>query len=171
MAAPVLSPIGAFDIVVNAVSNLRGVTRAELIGYIRTMTVSMARHEVCYLLRTYASLSLNQIAGLLGDRDHTTILHSVQRVEARLRTDPAYPARFAKLIAILEPALSDAQERSLLALMRRAAEHPERLSTGEIQTLGSALLGVTRIIGIKAISDAECRTACRFILEEPSNGR
>ncbi|NIT03696.1 chromosomal replication initiator protein DnaA [Candidatus Saccharibacteria bacterium] len=51
----------------------------------RTRTVVTARHVAAYLLRDLSSLSLKDIGGLLGDRDHTTVLYGVDKIEKELR--------------------------------------------------------------------------------------
>lgn len=43
-----------------------------------------------YLIRRMTNLSLNDIGKEFGDRDHTTVLHSLDQVEKKMRSDPAY---------------------------------------------------------------------------------
>ena len=43
-----------------------------------------------YLIRRMTNLSLNDIGKEFGDRDHTTVLHSLDKVEKQMRTDPAF---------------------------------------------------------------------------------
>jgi hypothetical protein len=42
------------------------------------------------LIRRMTNLSLNDIGKEFGDRDHTTVLHSLDKVEKQMRTDPAF---------------------------------------------------------------------------------
>jgi chromosomal replication initiator protein len=46
------------------------------------------RQLVMWLARHCTALSLPQIGKAVGGRDHTTVLHSIQRVEGYLRSDP-----------------------------------------------------------------------------------
>ena len=41
-------------------------------------------------IRRMTNLSLNDIGKEFGDRDHTTVLHSLDKVEKQMRTDPAF---------------------------------------------------------------------------------
>jgi chromosomal replication initiator protein len=55
-----------------------------------------------HLARQLTGKSLEQIGRYFGGRDHTTILHSLETTEARLRTDPAIrraAAEIRRLIA------------------------------------------------------------------------
>lgn len=82
-----------------------GISRAELVGATRTATPVRARQAAIFLTRELTDLSLPQIGRLYGGRDHSTILNSVRRVEARLTKDDALASRIAELrSAIHSPA-------------------------------------------------------------------
>ena len=86
-----------------------GISRAELVGPGRAATPLRARQVAILLTRELTDLSLPQIGRLYGDRDHSTILNSLRRVEAALVADPALAARVAKLrVAIHSPLRSSA---------------------------------------------------------------
>ena len=50
--------------------------------------------EMCirdrYLIRRMTNLSLKDIGKALGNRDHSTVMHSLEKVEAQMRSDPAF---------------------------------------------------------------------------------
>lgn len=54
----------------------------------RDRNTATARHVAIYLTREMTPLSLPQIGGLYGGRDHTTILNSIERIESALGQDP-----------------------------------------------------------------------------------
>jgi chromosomal replication initiator protein len=64
-----------------------GVSRAELVGSSRAATPLRARQCAIFLTRELTDLSLPQIGRLYGGRDHTTVLNSLRRIEARLNED------------------------------------------------------------------------------------
>jgi chromosomal replication initiator protein len=64
-----------------------GVSRAELVGSTRAATPLRARQVAIYLTRELTDLSLPQIGRLYGGRDHSTVLNSIRRVEARFAED------------------------------------------------------------------------------------
>ena len=49
----------------------------------------MARQVAMYVARELTEHSLPEIGRGIGGRNHTTVLHAVNRVSAALRTDPA----------------------------------------------------------------------------------
>jgi chromosomal replication initiator protein len=64
-----------------------GISRAELVGSTRAATPLRARQVAIYLTRELTDLSLPQIGRLYGGRDHSTVLNSIRRVEARFDED------------------------------------------------------------------------------------
>jgi chromosomal replication initiator protein len=82
-----------------------GISRAELIGSSRAATPLRARQVAILLTRELTELSLPQIGRLYGGRDHTTVMNSLRRIEARLDEDEALTAKVAELrTAIHNPA-------------------------------------------------------------------
>lgn len=59
-----------------------------LISRRRDRNTATARHVAVYLTREMTPLSLPQIGALYGDRDHTTILNSIERIEQVVGEDP-----------------------------------------------------------------------------------
>jgi chromosomal replication initiator protein len=54
----------------------------------RDRDTATARHVAIYLTREMTSLSLPQIGTLYGDRDHTTVLNSIERIDQAIGEDP-----------------------------------------------------------------------------------
>lgn len=61
---------------------------SELLSERRTSDVVRPRQIAMYLAKRLTLRSLPQIGLRLGKRDHTTILHGVRKIEAKLKTDP-----------------------------------------------------------------------------------
>ncbi|MFY9484484.1 MAG: chromosomal replication initiator protein DnaA [Patescibacteria group bacterium] len=61
--------------VVEAICRFFGVSREDLMGKKRSKELVYPRHIAMYLLRNEVNMSYPQIGNLLGDRDHTTIMH------------------------------------------------------------------------------------------------
>jgi chromosomal replication initiator protein len=78
-----------------------GVSRSELVGSGRAATPLNARQVAIYLTRELTDLSLPQIGRLYGGRDHSTVLNSIRRVEARLSEDQSFAAQVQALRASL----------------------------------------------------------------------
>jgi chromosomal replication initiator protein len=76
-----------------------GISRAELIGSSRAARQLGARQVAIYLTRELTDLSLPQIGRLYGGRDHSTVLNSIRRAEARIGEDTSLAERVEKLRA------------------------------------------------------------------------
>ena len=50
-----------------------------------------------YLLREDAELALKQIGLLLGHRDHSTVIHGVQKITRALIADPRLSAQLTEI--------------------------------------------------------------------------
>jgi len=79
------------------VSAAFGISRAELVGSTRAATPLRARQIAIYLTRELTDLSLPQIGRLYGGRDHSTVLNSIRRIEARCDEDTQLATRIEQL--------------------------------------------------------------------------
>ncbi len=62
-----------------------GYTVEELIGRSRTRPLTTARHVGMYLFRELTDLSFPNIAKMFGGRDHTTVIHAVERIKVQMK--------------------------------------------------------------------------------------
>jgi len=83
------------------VSRSFGISRAELVGSTRAATPLRARQVAIYLTRELTDLSLPQIGRLYGGRDHSTVLNSIRRAEARFGDDEELAERVDQLRAAI----------------------------------------------------------------------
>lgn len=60
------------------------ITLAALEGPRRSKSLVTPRHLAMYILRTYHQLPLEEIGSLCGGRDHTTVIHAVEKVTKSL---------------------------------------------------------------------------------------
>lgn len=74
-----------------------GVTVKQLTSPSRQAKVAHARQLAMYLTRMYSYYSTPQIGRFFGDRDHTTVLWALARVQGRLRSDQGYARRVGSL--------------------------------------------------------------------------
>jgi hypothetical protein len=83
--------------IITAVAKRFKLHPAELRSPRRMTELVEARSIVAYFGRTLLRQSLNQIGRNLGDRDHTTILHGIQKVEHKMIVDPEFGQTIAAL--------------------------------------------------------------------------
>jgi chromosomal replication initiator protein len=70
------------EAVIQAVCRGTGVSRGELEGKQRDRRVVVPRQIAMHLLREETDLSLSEIGALFGGRDHSTVMHSCEKVAA-----------------------------------------------------------------------------------------
>lgn len=87
-------------------------TPLDLVARHRGASVVAARHLAMWLARQTTPCSLPELGRCFGDRDHTTVLHALRRVERRMGDDPAYAARAWDLLKIVDSAQSAEMRRA-----------------------------------------------------------
>lgn len=78
------------------------VTLLDLICERRTDNIVLPRQIAMYLAKELRPDSLPTIGRHFGGRDHTTVLHAVRKITARVAADPALAERVAALKARIE---------------------------------------------------------------------
>ena len=96
--AAVLNP----DTIQLAVAREWGVTPEGLRSKTRTKALTTPRHVAMYLMRELLGLQLVEIGAAFGGRDHSTVIHSLERVAHVLREEPSFAQRVGKLRGLLE---------------------------------------------------------------------
>jgi chromosomal replication initiator protein len=85
-----------------AVAKEWGITVDGLRSKTRTKTLTVPRQIAMHLARELLSLQLVEIGAAFGGRDHSTVIHSLEKVTEMLDADPATRVRIAKLRNMLE---------------------------------------------------------------------
>ena len=62
---------------------------SEMTSERRARAVARPRQVAMYLSKQLTTRSLPQIGQKFGDRDHTTVMHAVRKIEELMLTDPA----------------------------------------------------------------------------------
>ena len=68
----------------------------------RTKDVMVPRQVAMYLIKEMLDKSLVQIGRLFGGRDHSTVIHSIRRVQARMHEDEDFALRVKRIRQKLE---------------------------------------------------------------------
>lgn len=75
------------DYIISIVSEHFSVTPADLAGNKRSKNIVVPRQIAMYLCRELLDTSLKEIGKNLGDRDHTTVMHGIEKIEAELQSN------------------------------------------------------------------------------------
>lgn len=109
-----------------------GVTANEIIAHNGQKVPLLARKVAIYLARKHTRQSTKVIGKAIGDRDHTTVLHAIERLEAELKGD-------VKLKALVEALSSNIEFRErmeavggvdVLAVAQHIAAQPMNRAIG-----------------------------------------
>lgn len=75
------------DLILSSVADFTGVSVTEITGDKRTRAVVDARHLAMYLARELTDASLPKIGERIGGRDHTTVIHAVDKITKLMPQD------------------------------------------------------------------------------------
>ena len=76
------------DVIIEEVCSFYNIENSALRGQGRTKDTALARQVAMYLIREMTNLSLKEIGREFENRDHTTVLHSIERIEKLKKTTP-----------------------------------------------------------------------------------
>ncbi len=79
-----------------------GVTPEGLRSKTRTKTLTVPRQIAMFLTRELLGTQLMEIGNAFGGRDHSTVIHSIDKIGASMTSDPVFKARVEKIRGVLE---------------------------------------------------------------------
>jgi chromosomal replication initiator protein len=86
----------------NAVAKEWGVTTDGLRSKVRTKNLTVPRQVSMFLIRELLGLQLVEIGNAFGGRDHSTVIHSLERVQSQLAADTVFKSRIQRIQSNLE---------------------------------------------------------------------
>src|SRR3989454_10594785 len=86
-------PTPSIDRVQEVVARRWGVTPEGLRSKARTKTLTVPRQVAMYLARDMLGMQLVEIGQAFGGRDHSTVIHSVDKVERQMMRDRTFKER------------------------------------------------------------------------------
>lgn len=75
------------DEVIDAVSKYYQIGKRLLMSDTRARPIARPRQVLMYILRTHLGVPLEEIGRLIGGRDHTTVMHAVEKISALATND------------------------------------------------------------------------------------
>ena len=76
------------DVIIEEVGKFYNIPSYDLRGQGRTKDTVLARQIAMYEIRRMTNLSLKEIGQEFGGRDHTTVMHSLERIEKQIKSSP-----------------------------------------------------------------------------------
>ena len=90
---PALTP----DFIIQMVADHYGISEADLKGQKRNKEIAYPRQIAMYLCREMTDTSLQQIGSVLGNRDHSTVIHGLDKVSTDLKRNPELETQISAL--------------------------------------------------------------------------
>lgn len=98
LVRPTAEYIPTLHDIITVVTDFYNIRLSDLQSKHRQRSIALPRHVCMYLARRCTRHSLEEVGGTFGGRDHTTVMHAIRTVEARIVTDP----EFASVLRLLE---------------------------------------------------------------------
>ena len=99
---------GKVSVIKKTVCKHYGVSLLDIVSARRHLKIVMPRMIAMYLCRHFTTLSLPQIGHHFGDRDHSTVLHAVRKIDKLRSNDSALDEEIRVIEGLLrEQGLSD----------------------------------------------------------------
>jgi chromosomal replication initiator protein len=90
------------DAIQSVVAKEWGITPDGLKSKTRTKTLTVPRQVAMHLAREMLGMQLVEIGNAFGGRDHSTVIHSIERTGELMTEDPAFRGRVDKVRSVLE---------------------------------------------------------------------
>ncbi len=88
--------------VVRTVAKSFGVAVKDIKGSGRTKDVALARQVVMFILREEFNYKLEQIAGFVNRKDHTTVIHAIDKVRSKMMIQEGFNKQISEIIAKIQ---------------------------------------------------------------------
>jgi chromosomal replication initiator protein len=75
------------ELIIDVIAEHYNITSADIYSINKSRNIAFPRQVVMYLCRKLTDCSLAEIGKLLGNRDHTTVLHGIDKVEKTMKKD------------------------------------------------------------------------------------
>ena len=75
------------DVIIEEVGKFYNISPFDIKGLARTKDIVLARQVAMFVVRKMTNLSLQEIGGVFN-RDHTTVMHSIERIETMSKKSP-----------------------------------------------------------------------------------
>ncbi len=87
------------SVIISHICRYYNIDEETLRGKNQSHGVANARQIAMYLIRDMVKIPLTEIGKEFGGKDHTTVLHSLKKVQQQLRTDPAFKETINEIVA------------------------------------------------------------------------
>lgn len=123
-----------YEEIATSFANHFGIEEDVLIGQSRKKEIVRMRDIMVYVLREYGNLSFPVIAKIVGNRDHTTVIHSFRKMEKAKKSFKDFEDEFHNLI-LKSKEIKERKDQIEKLLIDQLALSLESMEQHEIKTL------------------------------------
>jgi len=87
--------------IIETVAGYYSVTLEQLQAKDRTANLVQARQVAMYLLRTFGGMSLKEIGAYFGGKDHSTVIHAIDKITTLKKQDPTLSQDVQKITMLI----------------------------------------------------------------------
>ena len=88
----------SIDLIQKKVAEYFNLSHIDLRGRKRTKAIAFPRQIGMYIARELTEYSTTEVGSDFGGRDHTTVMHAIQKIEGSLKSDPTMEATINNII-------------------------------------------------------------------------
>ncbi|MBN2531722.1 MAG: chromosomal replication initiator protein DnaA [Spirochaetales bacterium] len=92
----------SISVIMRVTADYFGLSFNDLKGKKRTKAIAFPRHVAMYISKELTEYSTTEIGLEFGGRDHTTVMHSCQKIENNMKTDPTLEPTINHLIRTIK---------------------------------------------------------------------
>ncbi|MDR2632326.1 MAG: chromosomal replication initiator protein DnaA [Treponema sp.] len=92
----------SIDMILGMVATYHKLSVNDLKGKKRTKTIALPRQLAMYIIREITQYSTTEIGQAFGGRDYSTVIHSCQKIEERLHSEPNLDSTIQTLIQMIK---------------------------------------------------------------------
>jgi chromosomal replication initiator protein len=100
LKTPAYQPV-TIESIMEIVADYYSIKVSELKSKRRTRNITFPRQVAMYLARDLTESSLPEIGQAFGGRDHSTVIHAIEKIESELKLDPALQGTITELISLI----------------------------------------------------------------------
>ena len=91
-------------IIIDTVARRYDIPAEDILSKKRNREIAVPRQVAIYICRELTDLSTTNIGREFGNRDHTTVMHSCDKVAEQMKSDIAFRKRIEELIELVKSA-------------------------------------------------------------------
>jgi len=91
------------ELIIDIISEHFNITPADIYSVNKSRNIAYPRQVAMYLCRKLTDFSLSDIGKIMGNRDHTTIIHGIDKVETNIKKDPSMQNTIEVLMKKINP--------------------------------------------------------------------